>query len=293
MKFFRYRRPSLKTLLGVTAAKKRIKKDLGITSLLKRFHFWANEKRKIKREVGYESKAGRLIRDGVPKPGGGCLVVVAAMTFVASSSVQVLAAAQAEPHPVNVTIDVSQVPELAHWAEQAKAVVEQWHPRISQLLQSDGFTPPTEVKLVFKKDKKGVADTTGTTISISADWVKKHPNDFGMVVHELTHVVQSYPKNDAVWLVEGIADYIRFFHYEPEAKLSPIDPAKQNYRDGYRTTAMFLAWIERTHDAAIVRKLNQALRQSEYKYDLFKQYTSKSLDRLWADFLEDKAAKGR
>ncbi len=83
MKFFRYRRPSLKTLLGVTAAKKRIKKDLGITALLKPFRFWTNEKRKIKREVGYESEAGRLIRDGLPKPGGGCLVIlfVGAMLF--------------------------------------------------------------------------------------------------------------------------------------------------------------------------------------------------------------------
>ena len=35
MKFFRYRRPSMKTLLGVTAANKRIKKVLGITALLK------------------------------------------------------------------------------------------------------------------------------------------------------------------------------------------------------------------------------------------------------------------
>jgi hypothetical protein len=76
MKFFRYRRPSLKTLLGFTQAKKRIKKDLGITALLKPFRFWTNEKRKIKREVGYESEAGRLIRDGLPKPGDGCLVVL-------------------------------------------------------------------------------------------------------------------------------------------------------------------------------------------------------------------------
>ena len=31
MKFFRYRRPSLNTLLGITKAKKRMKKELGIT----------------------------------------------------------------------------------------------------------------------------------------------------------------------------------------------------------------------------------------------------------------------
>jgi hypothetical protein len=75
MKLFRYRRPSLKTFLGITTAKKRIKKDLGITALLKPFRWWPNQKRRLKREVGYESEPGRLIRDGLPKPGG-CLVVV-------------------------------------------------------------------------------------------------------------------------------------------------------------------------------------------------------------------------
>ena len=37
MKFFRYRRPSLNTLLGITKAKKRLKKELGITAAMKPF----------------------------------------------------------------------------------------------------------------------------------------------------------------------------------------------------------------------------------------------------------------
>jgi hypothetical protein len=86
MKFFRYRRPSLKTLLGVTAAKKRIKKDLGITALLKPFRWWPNKKRQIKREIGYESDAGRLIRDGLPKAGG-CLLMVGMIAFGSISTI--------------------------------------------------------------------------------------------------------------------------------------------------------------------------------------------------------------
>jgi len=76
---FRYRRPSLKTLLGVTKAKKRIKKALGITAALKPFRWWTNTKRRIKRKVGYESEAGRLIRNGPPTPGG-CVLVIAMVT---------------------------------------------------------------------------------------------------------------------------------------------------------------------------------------------------------------------
>ena len=79
MKLFRYRRPSLKTLLGVTKAKKRIKKELGITAALKPFRWWTNTKRRMKRKIGYESEAGRLIRNGPPTPGG-CLVVIGMVT---------------------------------------------------------------------------------------------------------------------------------------------------------------------------------------------------------------------
>ena len=74
MKLFRYRRPSLKTLLGITKEKKRIKKELGITQTMKPFRFWSNEKRKIKRRAGYYSPEGKLLWDGLPKPLG-CVVV--------------------------------------------------------------------------------------------------------------------------------------------------------------------------------------------------------------------------
>lgn len=75
MKLFRYRRPSINTLLGVTKAKKRVKKELGITEAMKPFRWWTNTKRRFKRKIGYESEGGRLIRNGLRRPGG-CLVVV-------------------------------------------------------------------------------------------------------------------------------------------------------------------------------------------------------------------------
>lgn len=75
MKFFRHRRPSLKTLLGVTKAKKKLKRDLGITAAMKPFRFWTNQKRRLKRKVGYESTPGRIARNGLPTPGG-CAVLL-------------------------------------------------------------------------------------------------------------------------------------------------------------------------------------------------------------------------
>ena len=90
MKFFRYRRPSWKTILGVTRAKKQIKKDLGITALLKPLRWFPNQKRRIKRKLGYESEVGRLVRDGLPKPGG-CLVLVGMMLIGGASTVVIAA----------------------------------------------------------------------------------------------------------------------------------------------------------------------------------------------------------
>jgi len=77
MKFFRYRRPSLNTLLGVTRAKKQLNKALGLNKIMAPFRWWPNQKRKLKRRLGYESPIGRLIRLGAPRPGG-CAVVLAA-----------------------------------------------------------------------------------------------------------------------------------------------------------------------------------------------------------------------
>ena len=132
---------------------------------------------------------------------------------------------------------------------------------------------------------KGVAYTSGNTITIAGDWIKKSPDDYGMVVHELTHVIQQYRRTKRTdgWLVEGIADYVRYFKYEPGPSIGRMG-RNANYRQGYRTAARFLDWIERTHDKGIVVKVNKALRKGEYKDDLFKEDTGKSLDDLWAEF---------
>jgi hypothetical protein len=178
------------------------------------------------------------------------------------------------------------VPEVAAWAKKAGQLVQKWHPIIARMLPSEGFTPPKEVKIVFK-NMRTIAYASGNTITISAGWIKKNPGDYGMVVHELTHVIQRYRgRGNPGWLVEGIADYVRFFHYEPGTKLRIRNPRRASYRDGYRTSAQFLAWIARTHDKKIVVKLNAAMRGGHYGNALFKKYTGQTLDELWKGFIK-------
>jgi Peptidase of plants and bacteria len=193
-----------------------------------------------------------------------------------------------KPVSLTVILDTRQAPQVAPWAEGAKKLCEDWYPIIFDILSPVGRPPSRTIKIQFKDPIKTVAYTRAQEgeITISADWVKKHPDDIGMVIHELTHVVQNYPRSkngtEIFWIGEGVADYVRYFEFEPEKRLR-ID-RKQTYRDGYKTAAIFLDWIQRTHNAHLVEKLNARLVIGEYSEDLFEDYTGASLGHLWAEF---------
>ena len=190
-----------------------------------------------------------------------------------------------------ITVDSTAAPDLADWGKQAVAVCEEWYPTIIELLPSQGFQPAAEVHLVIK-EMNGVAHAAGNEISISAAYVRGHRDDLGMVVHELTHVVQQYPGSAPAgfdrpgWLVEGIADYIRIVRYEPQAPRPRIDPQKASYRDAYKTTAVFLEWIAKTYDHEFVVHVNESLRLNQFHLTDFKIHTGKDVDELWAEFVK-------
>jgi len=77
----------MKTLLGVTKAKKKLKRDLGMTAAMKPFRFWTNQKRRLKRKVGYESKPERIARNGLPTPGGCAVLLLLVSGFSITATV--------------------------------------------------------------------------------------------------------------------------------------------------------------------------------------------------------------
>ncbi|MHB8601002.1 MAG: hypothetical protein ACYDER_29885 [Ktedonobacteraceae bacterium] len=60
--FFRYRRPSLNTMLGITRAKKRMNRQLGITAVRRPFRAPGNMKRRMLRRAGYYSGPMKFLR---------------------------------------------------------------------------------------------------------------------------------------------------------------------------------------------------------------------------------------
>jgi hypothetical protein len=183
-------------------------------------------------------------------------------------------------YPVEFVIDVADAPDMKEWAEKVAGVCERAYQWINEELRSDGYKPPTVVTLALKKDYKGVAATGGSRITGSVSYFKSRPNDIGAMVHETVHVVQQYRvRGNPGWLVEGIADYLRFFKYEP-GKLGKINPKTARYDGSYRVTAAFLAFITDKYDKELVRKLNQRMREGEYREELWKQFTGKTLTEL-------------
>ncbi|SHI40814.1 Peptidase [Rubritalea squalenifaciens DSM 18772] len=186
----------------------------------------------------------------------------------------------------SVKLDVSQVPEQKEWGLKAAKIMEEWHPRISQFLASPGFTPPGKCSLLIDKNYKGVAFTTGTKITVSSEWIAKHPEDLGVAVHELVHVVQQYPPGQPVWVTEGIADYIRWVQYEKKKlKELPVANEDKGYTKGYQVTAGFFLWLEKNGGEGIVRKLNAAMRKKQYSDQIFEDVTGTNLDDLWSQYL--------
>lgn len=231
-------------------------------------------------------------------------VLVAASQSQSDLARHVYPLARAVPSP-EVIVDTKDFPEGHEWAEEAKRIVESWYPKICELLATDGRDPltgqasgeplksPKTIKLVFKKTLSNPAYTQGGTITVNGEWITKHPDDLGMVVHELTHVIQHYPgqPRDTGWLVEGIADYVRWWRYEPELQSTKgrtkIDPTKAKYTDAYRTTAMWLAWSGRKYNMALVPCLDKCLRDGKDPLPEFKRVTGKSAEELWDLFVAD------
>lgn len=62
IRIIRYRRPSWKTVLGITRAKKRFNRAVGLTAIRRPFRAPGNFKRRMLRRAGYYSEPMRFMR---------------------------------------------------------------------------------------------------------------------------------------------------------------------------------------------------------------------------------------
>lgn len=186
---------------------------------------------------------------------------------------------------LTVTVDAEAVPALRPWADDARDLMLEWHPRIANLLPSPGFEPQRALKVRIRLSNEGVADAAAGTINVSSGWIEKHPEDIGLIIHEMTHLIQAYPSPQPLWLTEGIADYVRRVAYEGRAlDWFPKPKVERGYQQSYNVAAGFLFWLERDQAPGIVNRLNRAMREGKYSPKLFEDQTGKPLDALWREY---------
>lgn len=194
-------------------------------------------------------------------------------------------------YPVEFVVDVTDAPEMQEWADKVADICVRAYPMINEQLRSEGFKPASTIYMTLKKDYNGVAATMNDRIVGSVKFFKDHPDDVGAMVHETAHVVQHYRgRNNPGWLVEGVADYVRFFKYEPEKRRKP-DPRRARYDAAYQTTADFLGYVVEKYDPELVLKLNKAMREGRYREDMFKEATGKTVQELGEEWKESLQAK--
>jgi hypothetical protein len=192
-----------------------------------------------------------------------------------------------------ITVDSTASPDLREWfAKNAIPKVVDWYPKIIDLILSPGDKPPTKMTLTLKNGviipgNPGVpAYASGGGIVVSSDFMRsqKDGEAVGCIIHEMTHIVQSGTGGSKApgWSVEGVADWVRWYQFEPRKKGAEIsDPSQAKYDGSYRVSANFLNWVMKSHDKQIIRELTHTM-STGYSDDFWIKTTGKPISELEA-----------
>ena len=179
--------------------------------------------------------------------------------------------------------DTTGAPELATWTKQnVVPLVRTWYPKLVKMFPSEGWKAHRKVKFRFTNESDYPAYASGNRVTLSRPWFNKYPEDLGCIIHELFHVVQSGYHKTPGWLTEGLADYVRFYLYEPESHGCDMNlrSSEARYDGMYRVSANFLDFVERGHPG-VARELNALCRRGKYDEETYwKQRTGKTVKEL-------------
>ena len=204
------------------------------------------------------------------------------------------------PGAESVSIDASfdaidEAPDAQEWAERAKRRVEYWYPRVVEMLDGEeglaNIPDDFKIRLVFKP-MDGVAYAAGREITVSSRYIKARPDDFGLVIHETTHVAQAYPRVREVWAMEGMTDWIRYFVTEPRSRNSwRVNPERSKYTDSYGVTATFFEWLVENKDPEFIKKIHKVFRSRQSVEKFVVEEYGKTCQELWDEFIASQEEK--
>ncbi|MBI2445869.1 hypothetical protein HYV43_05775 [Candidatus Micrarchaeota archaeon] len=183
------------------------------------------------------------------------------------------------------TVDFSTDTGQASFAQAAAETCQANNEKIRLKMESSNTQT---IRIVLRSDMQYAGQTSGNLIELSTTWFTEHPEDQGAIVHEMAHVHQGYTgTNPPFWLVEGIADYVRYWSgYANSWSYAHCASGSAHYTSGYWCSAAFLNYVEKTYDAQLIPKLNRDLRSGQYAGSWFQDDTTQTADQLWTECLQ-------
>jgi acetyl esterase/lipase len=133
------------------------------------------------------------------------------------------------------------------------------------------------------------------------------PTDTGVIVHEITHLTQSYAGSASSvshasapgWVTEGVADYVRTeLGYDNPAEKYPTGATfgcnQNNYTAGYKCTDAFFRYISRAYNKPnLVKNMHNSANAGNYTDSLVTGGTGKSLSQLFNECLSAECKGGK
>ena len=177
--------------------------------------------------------------------------------------------------------------------ETSQKLIDTYFKVYPKLVKKYNRKATRKVTFVIDPTYDGVAGTSNDRVVFSTKYMTSHPGDIDVATHEVMHIVQSYGGKSGMpgWLTEGIADYVRYAYGVDNAGAGwslPKFSEKQSYKNSYRITARFLAWLEISGQKGIVKKLDQAGRDKTYDNGaIWNKITEKTIDELWIDYSQN------
>jgi len=163
------------------------------------------------------------------------------------------------------------------------------YPKLVKRFENPDKEAPRHITVRFKTGINVPAYCSGDTITVSVEWLTEHPEDIGMLTHELTHAVQTYPKGEPGWFTEGLADYARKIYgpkVQPDWALPERLTPRNSYKQSYRVAGRFFEWLDAKHPGSI-DKLHRRMQTGEFVVEDFERITGTPLETLWSQCVEE------
>lgn len=195
--------------------------------------------------------------------------------------------------PSGKAVEVSFEMDTTGFEEHAKilktiedAYFDNWE-TVVKLLNAPEKTTPTKMTVKLSKTMRAPAAVSGTKMAINMNHVLRDPGDLkGMVMHELTHVIQNYKGDGPIWFTEGVADWVRY-KITPNTKWGNYmreNVSTEKPLGAYWYSSCFLMWMEETYNKPIIATVSAKCSQQQYDVSVWKELTGKNLDQLTAEF---------